>query len=66
MKFPWADVMALGLGQLRLAPDAFWSMTLRELMAAAGTHTIEQGLPRTLLTQLMERYPDGEADRTGL
>ncbi len=26
--------MELGLGYLRLAPDAFWSMTVQELMAA--------------------------------
>jgi uncharacterized phage protein (TIGR02216 family) len=28
--------MAAGLGHLRLAPSAFWSMTPRELAAAIG------------------------------
>lgn len=34
--FPWDEVLAAGLGQLRLAPDDFWAMTPRELGAALG------------------------------
>ena len=29
--FPWADVMRIGLGVLRLPPHAFWAMTPKEL-----------------------------------
>ena len=30
----WDELMAFGLGVLRLSPAAFWGMTLRELAAA--------------------------------
>ncbi|HHK75248.1 MAG TPA: phage tail assembly chaperone [Rhizobiales bacterium] len=60
--FPWAELMSLGLGRLRLAPEAFWSMTPRELNAAACG---KMGLPASLspparrdLQNLMQRYPD--------
>ena len=29
--FPWSDVMAFGLGVLKLTPAEFWAMTPREL-----------------------------------
>ena len=31
--FPWDEAIGLGLGVLRLSPDAFWRMTPRELGA---------------------------------
>ena len=54
--------MRLGLGLLRLPPDAFWAMTPREL-EAAGTalfgHRSAPGRPaRKDLLALMARYPD--------
>lgn len=30
-RFPWDDLIGLGLGLLRLAPRDFWAMTPREL-----------------------------------
>jgi len=52
--------MAAGLGALRLAPDAFWRMTPRELAAAldglAGDLT--PPLAPVELQNLMLRYPD--------
>jgi uncharacterized phage protein (TIGR02216 family) len=54
--------MAAGLGLLRLAPAAFWSMTPRELSAALrgllGAATPDTPLPRSALAQLMARFPD--------
>jgi uncharacterized phage protein (TIGR02216 family) len=54
--------MAAGLGLLRLAPAAFWSMTPRELEAALrallGPSHADAPLSRTALAQLMARYPD--------
>jgi uncharacterized phage protein (TIGR02216 family) len=54
--------MAAGLGLLRLPPDAFWSMTLRELAAALrgllGPSSPDAPLPRAALAQLMSRFPD--------
>jgi uncharacterized phage protein (TIGR02216 family) len=55
-------VIAAGLGLLRLAPAAFWSMTPRELEAALrgllGPAQPEAPLPRSALAQMMTRYPD--------
>jgi uncharacterized phage protein (TIGR02216 family) len=60
--FPWADVMAAGLGLLRLPPAHFWSMTPKELAAALrgllGPHYADAPLPRTALARLMSRFPD--------
>ena len=54
--------MAAGLGLLRLAPTAFWSMTPRELEAALrglfGPAHVDGPLSRTTLTDLIRRYPD--------
>ncbi|CAN5209193.1 hypothetical protein BH10PSE7_BH10PSE7_03700 [soil metagenome] len=55
MKFPWAELMHLGLGRLRLSPRDFWAMTLRELHAALG---VRQPLRRAELDDLMRRFPD--------
>ncbi|MBY6239753.1 phage tail assembly chaperone [Methylosinus sp. Sm6] len=54
--------MAFGLGVLRLSPGAFWSMTPRELAAAAeGVYGLRPRAPsRTTLDHLMRAFPDGE------
>jgi len=57
MKFPWADVMAMGLGTLRLPPRAFWAATPREI-AAAFPKRPGAGLPRGVLEQLLQQFPD--------
>ena len=56
--FPWGRIMQLGLGQLRLAPKDFWSMTLRELDAALGLGASARTMTRDDLQLLLERYPD--------
>jgi uncharacterized phage protein (TIGR02216 family) len=52
--------MGVGLGVMRLAPAAFWAMTMTEFEAA-----IRGAFPETLaatgqreLRELMERFPD--------
>ncbi|HXF53613.1 MAG TPA: rcc01693 family protein [Hyphomicrobiaceae bacterium] len=52
--------MAAGLGVLRLAPEAFWSMTPRELDAALSAMLGPAGTPlsRGELVSLIARYPD--------
>jgi uncharacterized phage protein (TIGR02216 family) len=55
-RFPWARVMRLGLGELRLAPTQFWRMTLKELVAAFGSP--DAGLQRGVLDELMKAWPD--------
>lgn len=54
--------MAFGLGELRLAPDAFWAMTPRELALAAARLFEPRIAPptRDRLRGLMTRFPDEE------
>lgn len=57
--FPWAEVMQIGLGQLRLAPKDFWALSLRELNAMIGAHMPVVNVPdRQVLDDLMQAYPD--------
>lgn len=62
--FPWRQVMAFGLGRLRLPSRAFWAMTPRELTAAVEgmVGPIPSPLDRAQLDALVARYPD--EDRT--
>lgn len=58
--FPWVDAMRFGFGVLKLSPDAFWSMTPREL--AHAIHAVRGHVPepiaRAAMSDLMMRYPD--------
>ncbi len=58
--FPWNDVMATGLGLLRLSPDTFWSMTPREFERAASVLPFRASIPprREALLAMMTTYPD--------
>jgi uncharacterized phage protein (TIGR02216 family) len=49
MSFPWEKLMHLGLGQLRLPPHTFWSMTLKELSAALGRKPLDVKALRQLM-----------------
>lgn len=53
--------MAFGLGVLRQTPRAFWSMTPRELAAAAegAFGKISSAPARDDLSALMAAFPDG-------
>lgn len=63
---PFDEMMAFGLGVLRLSPDAFWAMSLAELRAAIRGHRGEAGAPdpldRACLTNLMNLFPDPTGD----
>jgi uncharacterized phage protein (TIGR02216 family) len=52
--------MGFGFGVLRLSPQAFWSMTPRELAAAIEAVHGPAAVPmeRSALTDLMQRFPD--------
>jgi uncharacterized phage protein (TIGR02216 family) len=51
--------MALGMGCLRLAPDAFWAMSPAELRAAlGGLGSGAEPLGRGGLEALMAAHPD--------
>lgn len=65
-RIDWPGLMRLGLGALRLAPDAFWSMTPAELrLALEGAGIVEMGgglpMDRQRLSSLMATYPDRSA-----
>ena len=57
-RFPWAEVMAAGLGTLRLSPAAFWAATPREIAAALPRRSAGSALPRTVLETLLDQFPD--------
>lgn len=60
--FPWPEVMAIGLGVLRLPPREFWAMTPSELAAAISGltgGTAAQPMSRRSLDALIARFPDG-------
>jgi uncharacterized phage protein (TIGR02216 family) len=51
--------MGFGMGALRLAPTAFWGMTLKELAAVMRAVLPERAsLGREGFAELMRRYPD--------
>lgn len=58
--FPWAEAMRIGLGILRLPPNAFWRMTPRELAAAISglQGAVPQAPTRRAFDELLARFPD--------
>lgn len=56
MRFPWTELMAMGLGTLRLSPRDFWAATPREIAAAFPKK--QDALTRAALAQLLEQFPD--------
>ena len=54
--FPWRRCMQIGFAQLRLAPDAFWAMTPRELLAASRLG--DPPLRRADFDRLAKRFSD--------
>lgn len=58
--FPWAAALHFGLGLLRLSPDCFWALSLREFVALGGALRPRPALDRATLAALMRRWPDGD------
>ena len=56
-RFPWAAIMAAGLGRLGLPPREFWAATPREI-AAAFPRRDAGPPPRSVLDRLLEQFPD--------
>ena len=60
-RFPWDDVIALGLGLLRLSSRDFWAMTPREIALAMRPYGGDEAVHppgRETVTALMTLYPD--------
>lgn len=56
--FPWHDLMALFLGERRMAPADFWALTVPEIQAVLGG-AAKVPTRRDALARLMEAFPDG-------
>ncbi|WP_299870608.1 rcc01693 family protein [uncultured Hoeflea sp.] len=56
--FPWASVIRFGLGRLRLPPEAFWALSLRELMVLLDNQAALDTTTRQGIEALMARFPD--------
>lgn len=58
--FPWDNLIGFALGVLRLSPQAFWSMTPREIALAieAAQGPFVRPMDRDALAALMTAFPD--------
>ena len=56
-RFPWEEFMRMGLGVLKLTPQAFWAATPREI-ASAFPRARREVLGRGALAALMNSFPD--------
>ncbi len=58
--FPWENLIGFGFGVLRLSPQAFWSMTPRELALAIEAVRAPSVRPmdRDAFAALMSAFPD--------
>ena len=61
--FPWASVLRFGLGHLRLIPDAFWRLSLPELIALTGGTELPATATRQGLEALMALFPDNSTEK---
>ena len=65
--FDWPALMRVGLRDMGLAPDVFWSLTPAELWLILGPDVAQRPLGRSRLDELSAAYPDvgpGEAGNT--
>jgi len=58
-RIAWGGLMRLGMAELRLTPEVFWSLTPAELMLIAGVGPGRAALTRAGLDDLLARFPDG-------
>ena len=57
-KVDWRTLMRLGLVNLRLSPEIFWSLTPAELMLMAGLDREGASLSRGGFANLSAQFPD--------
>ncbi len=65
---PWAQWMRIGLGTMRLPPDAFWSLSLREWALALEGFPAGRGaaaVPPLTRDELQELIETDHAGRKG-
>jgi len=56
--FPWASMIRFGLARLRLTPEAFWRLSLVELVALIDADDLPPMATRDGLAALMAQFPD--------
>lgn len=57
-RIAWPQLMRLGLLDLGLTPEVFWSLTPAELVLMAGLRANGEHLTRADLAELLARFPD--------
>jgi uncharacterized phage protein (TIGR02216 family) len=58
-RIAWGGLMRLGMVELKLAPEVFWSLTPVELLLLAGVGPGRAAMTRAGLEELLARFPDG-------
>ena len=58
MIMDWHGLLRVGLHDLRLSPEAFWTLTPAELLVMLGAEAREAPLGRARLEELAARFPD--------
>lgn len=59
--FPWAALFVVVIDRLRLSPNEFWALTIRELfMLLDGLSPKANRFERATLDALMKSFPDGD------
>lgn len=61
----WPGVMRAGMQRLQLRPDEFWRLTPWELALMLGEGGAASPLRRQDVTDLMRRWPDVPATKSG-
>lgn len=60
---PWGDLTRLGLVELGLNPDVFWSLTPAELILISGLGADDaRSISRQGFDALMQKFPDSDAE----
>jgi uncharacterized phage protein (TIGR02216 family) len=54
----WPGLMRVGIGQLKLMPDAFWRLTPAELALLLGERSGPKPMSRAALRALAQDFPD--------
>ena len=57
-RIDWPGLLRAGLGQLQLAPEAFWRLTPVELQTLLGLEGASPPLTRARLEDLAAAFPD--------
>jgi uncharacterized phage protein (TIGR02216 family) len=61
--FDWPALMQLGMRQMALKPDEFWSLTPIELLIISGTlRRRNDAMTRSVFSALCNQFPDHETE----